>query len=468
MFTYFFIKGAKSKGEPVNKEKIVTKSSSVGITAIKKLNRGARLLALAMVYFGVLPAMHAQFPAFLWRTNVGASFFAVDAQTNVYLNNGSTIITLNSAGVPVQTNIFNQPSSIAQRDAAGNYYFAGQRPGVNAGAYLLYGTTNACFLTKYTAAGTLVWSNGFGPTGQVANLALTDLQLDTNGNAYVGYAYNILSSQAYSGMVAKLDNTGASLWNVSVPIGSTSAMGPCAVRLTVLSPTNGLVITYANLVQPSNPVDFSGFDDSGNATIITNWNSDQGLSPALSRDSAGSIYTRERTNGISKGYLTKRDSSGAVFWQIFQSYLGPVGVDPSGGVYASEGGSGNNTFSRYDTYGNQVWRTNFPGPPTYWSYPVTQVFVDASGNRFVTFSDGSIARIGGPALQLNPQSGDGLGSGGFQFTLLSDLNASYEVRYSSNSTSWYSLGRVTNQLGHMQFLDSGAINASSRFYMIIP
>jgi hypothetical protein len=449
----------------MNKEKTVTKRSSVGLTAIKKFSQSARLLALALAWFGVPSAVHAQFPAFLWRTNVSANFLAVDAQTNVYLNNGSTIITLNSAGVPVQTNIFNQPSSIAQRDAAGNYYFAGQRPGQNLGAYLDYGTTNACFLTKYTAGGTLVWSNGFGPTGQIANLALTDLQVDTNGNAYVGYVYNTLNSQPYSTMVAKLDNTGAGLWNVSVPSGtSTPGQGPSVVHLTVLSPTNGLVMTYANTVAPSSPIYLSSFDNNGNATIITNWTSDYwGRTPTLERDSAGNFYTRE------SGGITKRDPSAALIWQFALGSMGPVGVDPSGGVYVSDLGANLNTFSRYDAYGNLVWTTNFYHPPIpYWTHAVTQVFVDASGNRFVTFSDGSIARIGGATLQLNLPSGDGLGSGGFQFTLISDPNASFEVRYSSNFTTWYSLGRVTNQLGHMQFPDSGAINASSRFYTVTP
>jgi hypothetical protein len=381
----------------MNKERIVIQSSSVGVT-VKKVNRGACLLALALIGLGVLPA-RAQVPTILWRTNVSAKFLSEDAQTNVYLNSGSTIITLNSSGVPVQTNAINQPTSVAQRDASGNYYFAGQRPGQNLGSYLDYGTTNACFLTKYTPGGTLVWSNGFGPAGQIANLALTDVQVDTNGNAYVGYAYNILNSQPYSTMVAKLDDTGASLWNVSVPTGTSSpGQGPSAVHLTVLSPTNGLVLTYANTVSSVSPIYLSSFDNNGTATIITNWTSDYwGLSPALERDSAGNFYTRE------SGYITKRDPSAALIWRFALGSMGPVGVDPSGGVYVSDLGANVNTFSRYDAYGNLVWTTNYYHPPIpYWSHPVSQVFVDPSGNRFISFGDGSIARMMADSVAAKP------------------------------------------------------------------
>ena len=46
----------------------------------------------------------AQPPGLLWRTNAGASLFAVDEQTNLYANAGGTVIKLNSDGVPFQTN----------------------------------------------------------------------------------------------------------------------------------------------------------------------------------------------------------------------------------------------------------------------------------------------------------------------------------------------------------------------------
>src|SRR5438309_1733148 len=49
--------------------------------------------------------VQAQAPGLLWSTNLGATLFAVDAQTNAYANSGGTVFTINSAGVPISTNI---------------------------------------------------------------------------------------------------------------------------------------------------------------------------------------------------------------------------------------------------------------------------------------------------------------------------------------------------------------------------
>jgi hypothetical protein len=351
------------------------------VNHIKSLRRCVQFIAVG---FGLLTAQRllAQAPPLLWRTNVGANFLAVDAQGNVYANAGSTIITLNSAGVPQATNAFNQTNTAVQRDAAGNYYFAGQRPGAVSGNGSDYGTTNAGFLTKYTAAGILVWSNGFGPTGFLKYFTITDLQVDTNGNVYVGYVYNT-SIADFSAMVAKLDSTGSSLWNLAMPKAATgSTIG--STRVTVLSPTNGFALTYASRPPDPGPcaVVLSSFDSNGAATVVTNWSSDTSFSisttPPLSRDSAGNFFTRET------GIVAKRDPSGTLVWQIATPYDYPVGADPSGGVYISSGGP----LSRYDTYGNLAWSTNFSNS---WC---TKVVVDNSGNRLLSFSDSTIAKIG--------------------------------------------------------------------------
>ena len=70
-----------------------------------------------------------QAPGLLWSTNVGATLFAVDANTNLYANVGGTIIKLNAAGVPLQTNAICPLPGLAQRDTAGNFYFAGDLDG---------------------------------------------------------------------------------------------------------------------------------------------------------------------------------------------------------------------------------------------------------------------------------------------------------------------------------------------------
>src|SRR5262249_39839403 len=92
---------------------------------------------------------------------------------------------------------------------------------------------------------------------------------------------------------------------------------------------------------------------------------------------------------------------GAIVWQLaVATFLGPVGADPTGGVYVSDPGDGTYVFSRYDTYSNLVWSTNFLHPLP--SRTCTQVFVDPSGNRFLSFDDGSIARMMGDSVAAKP------------------------------------------------------------------
>ncbi|HEU0040145.1 MAG TPA: hypothetical protein VFR76_12820, partial [Verrucomicrobiae bacterium] len=103
----------------------------------------------------------------------------MDAQTNVYANAGGTVIRLSSAGVPFQTNtICPVAASYAQRDLAGNFYFAGTFDGTQdfGGITLVGGWINTinctppcwspgyptCFLAKYDNAGGLLWAVSFG------------------------------------------------------------------------------------------------------------------------------------------------------------------------------------------------------------------------------------------------------------------------------------------------------------------
>jgi hypothetical protein len=426
----------------------------VVVNHFQSLRRGAQSIALG---FGLLAAQNvcALAPTFLWRTNVGANFLAVDAQTNVYLSTGSKIINLNSAGTVVQTNDFHQTNSVVQRGATGDYYyFAGIRPAGISGNGVDYGTTNACFLTTYTSAGVLVRSNGFGPTGFLKYITLTDLQVDTDGNAYVGYFYNT-SGADFTAKVAKLDSTGATLWNIAAPKGTVSSTSG-STRLTVLSPTNGLVLTYADITIGGGPcyAVLSSFDSNGTAMVITNWSQDADNFIPLVQDAAGNFYTRE-TN------ITKRAASGAVMWQFPLLYDYPLGTDPAGGVYT--GGGPTKIFSRYDANGNLAWSTNF----YYSGFWCSRVIVDQSGNRFLSLSDGSIACIAGPAFLVNSKAGDGLSPQGFRFSLASDPNAVYEIRCSSNFTTWDSLGFVTNYLGQTQVLDPSAVNSANKLYKFI-
>jgi len=185
----------------------------------------------------------------LWTTNVGAGLFAVDNQTNVYANANGTIIVLSGAGIPVQTNILCQLPGAAQRDAAGNFYYAGVRPAFNSGGggsggIFHYGTTNACYLAKFSSAGSLIWSNGFGPTGPLRGVHINDVQVDTNGDACAGITYNVTTSD-FSCAAARFDSTGSNTWTMGMPtVQDAIHTTEGAIRLGNLSPTNGYALTY--------------------------------------------------------------------------------------------------------------------------------------------------------------------------------------------------------------------------------
>src|SRR5437868_4048433 len=79
---------------------------------LKRMLAGARLLGLGTILF-CAPGLYAQAPSLVWRTNVNASLFAMDSQTNVYANTNGTVITLNSLGIPFKTNALCPVSSLA-------------------------------------------------------------------------------------------------------------------------------------------------------------------------------------------------------------------------------------------------------------------------------------------------------------------------------------------------------------------
>src|ERR1700722_6397020 len=66
-----------------------------------------------------------QAPGLMWSTNVGATLFALDTNGNTYATTNGSVIILNSSGALIQSNSICPIPGIAQRDASGNYYFAG-------------------------------------------------------------------------------------------------------------------------------------------------------------------------------------------------------------------------------------------------------------------------------------------------------------------------------------------------------
>lgn len=388
---------------------------------------------------------HGQAPPLLWRTNIGASVIAIDNLTNVYASSNGTVIKLNGDGVPLQTNILSDLRGRAARDVEGNFYFAGVRLAFFDQSFYEYGTTNALFLAKYTPTGTLVWSNGFGPTGGLRSIKVDDLRIDTNGNVYAGFNY-VVTTMA-NAVVAKLDTSGSNIWTTEIAAFPSDTFG--AIRFGKVFPTNGHVISYYSLLS-WRAIKLTRFGSNGTPTTITNWDMPYDANtPPLIQDSGNDFYGGD-------GGLTKRDPSGAVVWQN-PAFVGqPVGPDFYGGAHVS----GNGILSRADSAGNLVWTTNFQ------TFSCNELLVDSSGNRFLSFSDGSVGRLGAEsifAVQItnSPQSQTAFVGSNVTFTVGAD--GSTPLRY-----YWYCNGSLFSVQANpsLTFLDVNT-NLAGSYYVVV-
>ena len=80
--------------------------------------------------------------------------------------------------------------------------------------------------------------------------------------------------------------------------------------------------------------------------------------------------------------------------------------------------------------------------------------VDPSGNRFLSLSDGNVARLGEEGITSSSSFAVAPATGGnVQFSLYGAPQQIWQIQASSNLTTWYLLGIVTNGPGGLQFTD---------------
>jgi hypothetical protein len=445
---------------------IITALRVVGIKAVV----GCSLVWAASV--------QAQAPPVLWRTNVNAMLFAIDSQTNVYANTNGSVITLNSFGVPFKTNSFCPVPSIAPgfalRDFSGNFYFAGNFDGTNdfGGKVIVGGWTNAtptsgkwqpgyptCYLAKYSPNGALLWATRIDGLLAGSNV-VTDLIMNPDSSVTVGLYAGLNFSQ-----IAQFASTGTNLWQ-SANIGSFFNCGP--VKLASLRGTNGgfLLYNFGQLRVSTGHYSSSGSIgfNSSQALFFTSSLSTSGK-PVTTP--AGEIYTAGLAPpGPGSPVLQKAVIGGGILWT--QAIAGAeewiVNSDNRGNLYVS-GTDG--SFSEYNSEGSQIWTSNY-------SSPAVLGLSDNTGNRIVQFADNTIALISAdpgaqaPRLHLNQPAGDGVTPAGFQFSLSGESGSLYEIIWSTNLTSWQSMGFVTNASGDVQIVDPDATNQWRKFYRVAP
>jgi len=382
-----------------------------------KAGKSFRILnAFAICILAVLATIqsYGQAPGLVWTANVGATLFAVDANTNVYANSGGAVIKLNGAGQPLQTNTICPIPGLARRDAAGNFYFAGNFDGTQnfGGITLVGGWTNSPFppwqwrpgypthfVAKYDSAGVLQWVNSFG-NYTVTDNRLTDLLVDSTGAVYAGHigGDTFGSGQPW---ITRLSNTGLIQWSgkhglfggdSTVKLGGLTASNCLSmIRNAVYElgfgriSTDGVVTSILQAPPAEYPL-------SGTTSDSTN------TKPVM--DNLGRAIIAGRCQFLEAGcsgqrYLRKYELDGTNAWSVVTSLVDQWVLARDNGENIYLGGS-DGLFALYDTNGSLHWTNNY-------GKKIVTMLVDGSDNRFVGFADGSIARIGPDLSPLPPE-----------------------------------------------------------------
>lgn len=373
----------------------------------------------------------AQAPGLLWTTDIGATLFAVDAQTNVYANVGTNVIKLSPSGLVISTNSICPKPGVARMDAAGNYYFAGNFDGTQnfGGIILVGGWTNSPsggwtagypthFVAKYNSSGVQQWVKAFGQQASSVNL-LSDLLVDSTGGVFVGH----LGMGSFSGAptFTRLDNNGNILWSRV----TSSAGGRTAVKLGGLTSTNFCFLEYGIAGIAAARLDFLG-NNSGFSTAV--FFPMQNISGAVANgtpvlDNLDRILVAGKTNG-GQQVLCKFAPSGSLVWAQGANHGEQWSLARDAGE-CFYFGSISNVLIKYDANGTALWQTNY-------QRLAVNMIVDGSGNRFLGFADGSIARLAAdetpqPPLVLVPPQNQiaSLGSNVTFFTTISGSPTMY-------------------------------------------
>ncbi|HZQ48067.1 MAG TPA: hypothetical protein VFC07_13705 [Verrucomicrobiae bacterium] len=349
------------------------------------------------VIFGLAGAnlCHAQAPSLIWSNSLAAKIFAIDAQTNLYATASNIVYTINGAGAVVQSNAFCPLPAVAQRDNAGNFYFAGSFDGLQdfGGITLMGGCTNCagghyapgwptCFLAKYNSSGALQWVTQFSTIPPGASNRADDIALNPDGSITVA-----LDGQGALGL-AMFSAAGSNLW-VTMPYGNGPFLDFGGVTITPIIGTNGYFLYHHNTF--SYQLTGKTYDALGNTSpYIT--------TPVINKSPLG--YHGRVIPGLSNNvffagmtippiyavpFIEENLSDGTFLWTniIGTAEMWALAGDGNGNFYV---GDTNGSFAKYNGNGSQLWTTNY-------GQPVTNMLVDSLGNSFVNFADGSVARI---------------------------------------------------------------------------
>ncbi|NOS69324.1 MAG: immunoglobulin domain-containing protein [Verrucomicrobia bacterium] len=383
------------------------------------------LLLVAVQAFG-------QVPSLLWSTNIGATLFAVDNQTNSYANVGGSVIVINPNGVPVSTNVICPKPGVARRDASGNFYFAGNFDGTQnfGGITLVGGWTNwpsagqwtpgypTHFITKYTSNGTLVWAKSFGSQAFHGN-NLTDIFMDSTGGVFLGHI-----GQGVSGsppFLARFDSSGVFQWDNGYAVFTIGT----AIKIGGEANSNVCVVVFDTLGVRAQRRNFAGAgtSTSTDAFFPMSFSSEDAANANPVIDNQGQFFVAGRTNG--QQLIAKFGTNGFLIWAIANTNAEQWSLarDASECFYFA---SASNVLTKYDANGSTLWSANY-------QKKAVKMVVGAAEIRFVGFSDGSIARL---SADSTPQPPFVISGPQNQIVSLGD-NATFSANVGGSPTLYY-------------------------------
>lgn len=401
----------------------------------------------------------AQAPGLAWNSPIGGRVFAEDTSNNVYATSNGMVFVFNSTGALQNSNQVCPLPGWAQRDVSGNYYFLGNYSGSqDFGGIILTATgSQDCFFVKYDQNGNLQWAKSFGGAGRASNAG--DLAINPDGSLMAAYVTSVPFLGRYD------SNDGNVIWQTSV----VRTSGVQEFRVRPFSGTNGAYLQFC----PGAGQVYGGFYDTNGAVVtITSaaafgnglyWadNLAANAEPVVgTNDDIFVAYYGPGDFG-GTGYLT-RSAHQTKVWSEVIGFVEPyILANDSHGIYL---GTVDGSFSKYGFDGALLWSTNY-------SSPVVSTLIDASGNRFISRNDGSIAKLQADSinstLSLTVAASDGFGSQGFRFHLTGAPSTVCQISCSTNLVNWQNLGMVTNAASPTPFTDPSATNSTIKFYRAV-
>jgi len=156
--------------------------------------------------------------------------------------------------------------------------------------------------------------------------------------------------------------------------------------------TAGSYIFASRVNNTTNKLSVFKYNKYGTAVFTQEANRD-GTVQSVRTDSSNNIYVAGTYVSISRGYIAKFNSAGSLQWDFYEgnitsSRMYVLGIDSSGNVYLTTGGSSSMRVYKLNSSGTVQWSTDLSG-----TNGVPLGITDSSGNSYVYNSAGVLVKL---------------------------------------------------------------------------